>query len=158
MATAALRTSRTGDATVAVQSPRRRFNYSSLGLWIALVVSCIIWILPLVFLPLASLKSQADISSSSVWSLPQEWKWSNYPDAADKGNLRTVTENSFYIAIIKVPVGLFVSALAAFAIARLRFRGHRLILLLIALGAMVPIQIALAPMFTTMDSLGLLNS
>lgn len=137
---------------------RKRVDYVGLGLWIALVVSCVLWALPFVFIVLTSLKSQADISSSSIWSLPKTWEWKNYPDAASAGDLWTVAKNSFYIAIIKVPLGLFMSSLAAFAIARLRFRGHRLVLLLVALGAMVPIQIALAPMFTTMDSLGLLNS
>lgn len=137
---------------------RQKPNYANIGLWIALVISCILWALPFVFMLLTSLKSQADISNSSIWSLPKEWKWSNYPDAAEKGDLWTVGKNSLFIALIKVPVGLFLSSLAAFAIARLRFRGHKVVLLVIALGSMVPIQIALAPMFTTMDSLGLLNS
>src|SRR5262245_19295259 len=133
MATATVTESRSGTAA-ARPSRRRRVDYSTVGLWIALVVSCIMWVLPFFFMILTSLKSQADISSSSIWSLPKEWKWSNYADAADKGDLWTVTKNSFYIAIIKVPVGLFVSSLAAFAIARLRFRGHRLVLLVVALG------------------------
>jgi raffinose/stachyose/melibiose transport system permease protein len=146
-------------ATAVPTSPRRRtIDFPIIGLWIALVISCILWALPFFFMVLTSLKSQADISSSSIWSLPTEWKWSNYPDAADKGNLWVVGRNSLYIALIKVPLGLFVSALAAFAISRLRFRGATGVLLIVALGSMVPIQIALAPMFTTMDSLGLLNS
>lgn len=137
---------------------RRPIDLPMLGLWIGLVITCIIWALPFLFMVFTSLKSQADISSSSIWALPTEWKWSNYSDAADKGQLWVVGKNSLYIAIIKVPLGLMVSALCAFAIARLRFRGHKVVLLIVALGAMVPIQVALAPMFTTMDSLGLLNS
>jgi raffinose/stachyose/melibiose transport system permease protein len=138
--------------------PKRKVDYAGIGLWIGLIISCAIWVLPFFFMILTSLKSQADISNSSIWSLPTEWKWSNYPDAAEKGDLWTVGKNSAYIALIKVPVGLFVSAMAAFALSRLRFRGYKTVLLIVALGAMVPIQIALAPMFTTMDSLGLLNS
>ena len=45
---------------------------------------------------------------------------------------------------------------AAFSIAR--FKWHRVVLIIIAVGAMVPVQVALAPMFTLMSSLGLLNS
>ena len=104
----------TQPAIVSVRPTRRRaVDFPMIGLWIALVISCIIWALPFFFMVLTSLKSQADISSSSIWSLPTEWKWSNYPDAADKGNLWVVGRNSLYIALIKVPLGLFVSAFAA---------------------------------------------
>src|SRR5215510_4300431 len=101
MATATVTESRPG--TTAARPPRRRrVDYATVGLWIALVVSCIIWVLPFVFMILTSLKSQAEISSSSIWSLPKEWKWSNYADAAEKGNLSVVARNSAYIALIKV--------------------------------------------------------
>ncbi|WP_205752026.1 carbohydrate ABC transporter permease [Cryptosporangium phraense] len=139
-------------------STRRRINYPLIGLWIGLVLSSLIWLAPFVFMVLTSLKSTADVNNSSIWSLPQEWQWHNYADAAERGDLWTVAWNSTYIALIKVPLGLFISAAAAFAIARLRFKRHRALLIVLTLGAMVPVQVALAPMFTTLGSLNLLNS
>ncbi|MFI7125777.1 carbohydrate ABC transporter permease [Nonomuraea sp. NPDC050153] len=136
----------------------RRFNYPLIGLWIALVVTALIWLAPFAFMVLTSLKSTADISRSSVWALPEVWRWDNYTAAAERGELWTVAGNSAYIALVKVPLGLMVSAAAAFAIARLRFRRHRMLLIVITLGAMVPVQVAIAPMFTTLSSMGLLNS
>jgi raffinose/stachyose/melibiose transport system permease protein len=133
-------------------------DYALIGLWIGLVLSCLVWLAPFVFMVLTSLKSTADINNSAVWSLPQQWQWHNYADAADRGDLWTVVKNSTYIAFIKVPLGLLVSAAAAFAIARLRFKGHRVLLIVLAMGAMVPVQVAIAPMFTTLASLDLLNS
>jgi raffinose/stachyose/melibiose transport system permease protein len=67
-------------------------------------------------------------------------------------------KNSLFIAVIKVPLGLVVSSLAAFALTRMRFVGQRALLAVIALGAMVPIQVALAPLFSLMLDIGLLNS
>ncbi|HEX8344163.1 MAG TPA: carbohydrate ABC transporter permease [Actinoplanes sp.] len=145
-------------APAPVEAPRRRIDYALIGLWIGLVVSCLVWLAPFVFMVLTSLKSTADINNSSIWSLPKDWQWHNYADAAERGDLWTVARNSAYIAVIKVPLGLLLSAAAAFAIARLRFRWHRGLLIVLTMGAMVPVQVALAPIFTTLSSLDLLNS
>ncbi|MFC4016304.1 carbohydrate ABC transporter permease [Nonomuraea purpurea] len=135
-----------------------RVNYPLIGLWIALVISALVWLAPFAFMVLTSVKSTAEIGRSSIWSLPEVWHWDNYLNAAERGELWTVAKNSAYIALVKVPLGLLVSAAAAFAIARLRFKRHRTLLIVITLGAMVPVQVAIAPMFTTLSSMGLLNS
>jgi raffinose/stachyose/melibiose transport system permease protein len=137
--------------------PQRR-DYPMIGLWIGLVVTCLIWAVPFIFMVFTSLKTQTQISTGSAFSLPSTWEWGNYSTAADRGNLWQAGGNSLFIAVIKVPLGLLLSAMAAFAIARLRFKWHRVLLLIIAVGSMIPVQVALAPMFTMMSSLGLLNS
>lgn len=147
----------TRSATATARNQPRR-DYALIGLWIALVISALIWLSPFLFMVLTSFKSNADINRSAIWDLPTTWQWSNYSRAIDKGKLWTVAGNSLYIALIKVPLGLLISAAAAFAIARLRFKRYRVVLIVIALGAMVPVQVAIAPMFTTLSSLGLLNS
>lgn len=160
MSTIALGTAR---ATVSPpQSPsgtrRRRRDYVGIGLWLALVISSLLWAVPFVLMFLTSVKSTPDINSNPAWALPTEWAWSNYSEAFRTGSLGTTGLNSLLISVIKVPLGLLLAAAASFAIARLRFRANRLLLAVIAIGAMVPIQIALGPLFTTMLSLDLLDS
>lgn len=137
---------------------RKPKDYVLIGMWIALVLSCLVWLAPFVFMLFTSLKSPAEIANSSLWAPPKDWAFHNYADAASRGNLGTTFRNSLMIAVIKVPVGLLVSAAAAFALARIRFRRNRALLLVITLGAMVPVQVALAPMFTIMDRLDQLDS
>lgn len=139
--------------------PRKKpRDYAGIGLWIALAISATVWALPFVFMFLTSVKSAADVNESPTWALPTSWVWSNYSDAIETGNLWVVGSNSLLIAMIKVPLGLLLAAAAAFAIARLRFRFSRLVLALFAVGSMVPIQIALGPLFNTMLDLNLLDS
>lgn len=146
-------------ATATATGARRRpVDYVGIGLWVALAVTSLLWALPFAIMLLTSFKTNADISSSPAWALPSEWAWSNYADAFETGNLGVTALNSLFIAVIKVPLGLFLAAAASFAIARLRFRRHRLLLGLIAVGSMVPIQVGLGPLFSTMLSLGLLDS
>lgn len=144
------------DSTRRSKRPPR--NYTRIGLWIALVVTSLIWFFPFLVMFLTSVKTNADISSSPAWALPTSWAWENYAEAFEVGNLGQTGLNSLVISLVKVPFGLLLAAATAFAIARIRFKRHRIVLGLIAIGSMVPIQVALGPLFTTMLSLGLLDS
>src|SRR5690606_23060790 len=93
-----------------------------------------------------------------VFEFPASPDFGNFAEAIEKGNLLVAGGNSLLIALVKVPVGLAISAAAAFAIARIRFKRNRLLLAAMAIGAMVPIQVAIAPLFQTISSLGLLNT
>lgn len=137
---------------------RRPRDYVGIGLWISLVVSAAVWFVPFLLMFLTSVKSKADLNQLSVWHLPSSWQWGNYAEAIQTGDLWVTGGNSLLIAAVKVPLGLLLSAAAAYAIARMRFRFHRVVLALIAVGSMVPIQIALGPLFTTMTALDLLDS
>lgn len=140
-------------------APRRRpRDWPGIGLWIALVVSALAWALPFFFMVLTSLKSKADVTRSASWNLPHTWLWSNYTDAIATGHLWVTGGNSLLIAVIKVPLGLLLSAATAFALGRLRFRRHKVVLAVFAIGSMVPIQVGLGSLFSTMLKLNLLDS
>ncbi|TXR55769.1 carbohydrate ABC transporter permease [Quadrisphaera setariae] len=150
-----------GGQVAAVPAPpanRPRRDYVSIGLWISLAISALVWALPFVFMFLTSVKSRADVNTAPPWYLPTEWLFSNYADAVDTGNLWVTGANSLLVAVIKVPLGLLLAAAAAYALARLRFRFSKLVLGLLAAGSMVPIQVGLGPLFTTMLSLDLLDT
>ena len=66
--------------------------------------------------------------------------------------------NSVVITVVKVPLGLFISAMAAYALSRMRLPGGRAIFLLVLFGTMLPFQVMLAPLFTLVNGLGLINT
>jgi raffinose/stachyose/melibiose transport system permease protein len=140
-----------GDAAV-------RQRRITIGLWAIVVVTAIGWAVPLVFMIFTSLKPEREIFEGTAYLPPRSLDVDNYREAWDRGKLFRGLKNSALISVIKVPAGLVVSSLAAFALTRLRFTGQRALLAVIALGAMVPIQVALAPLFNLMLDLGLLNS
>jgi len=143
-------------ADTSLRRPPR--DWPLVGLWITLFVTAAIWAVPFLFMFLTSVKSKADIAQTSTWSLPSTWLWSNYAEAADTGNLWVTGANSLIVAIIKVPLGLLLAALAAYALARIKPFGAKLLVVVFAIGSMVPIQIGLGPLFQTMLRLDLLDS
>lgn len=140
-------------------APRRpQRDWVIIGLWVALALCALVWLVPFFVMVLTSFKSKADLASGSSLGLPGQWLWSNYADAAQTGDLWITGTNSLLIAVIKVPLGLFLAALAAYALARIRMRRAKLVVALFAVGSMVPIQVALGPMFQLLLKANLLNT
>jgi len=116
----------------------------------------VVTIYPLVWLLLNSLK-QADEMFEDSWALPQLWHWENYPKAWRFG-LGHFMANSVLITCVSVTVILLLSALAAFVLTVMRFRGRGLLHAVILGGLIVPPEVSLFPLFKIMLVLGIYNT
>ena len=128
------------------------------GLWISLALVALIWVAPFIFIIFTSLKSTAEVMNSSAFAPPTDPLFSNYASAWTRGRFSTTFFNSAIITLIKVPLGLIISAMAAYALAKIEFKGSKLLLLLILFGTMIPFQVMLAPLFTLVNSLKLIDT
>jgi raffinose/stachyose/melibiose transport system permease protein len=128
------------------------------GLWTVLIVVAAIWIAPLVFIIFTSLKSNATVMGESAFLPPTDLAWSNYSNAWVRGRFSTTVLNSAIITLVKVPLGLALSAMAAYSLSRIKFGGSKAIFLLITFGTMIPFQVLLAPLFTLVNHFGLINT
>ncbi|GAA3099992.1 carbohydrate ABC transporter permease [Rhizobium viscosum] len=129
-----------------------------IGLWIALVLVALIWVAPFVFIVFTSLKTPAAVTSTGAFMPPTELAFQNYADAWSRGNFASSFFNSVIITVIKVPLGLALSAMAAYALAKIKLRISKALLLLVVFGTMIPFQVMLAPLFTLVNSFGLIDT
>ena len=136
----------------------RRTDPVLIGLWISLVGFAAIWLAPFVFIVFTSLKSTADVMSSGAFTPPTSPEVENYVAAWSRGGFERTFFNSIVVTVVKVPLGLAISAIAAYALARMRSRWNRLVLLFIVFGTMIPFQVMLAPLFTLVNRLGLIDT
>ncbi len=127
-------------------------------LWVALIVIAIVWIAPFVFIVFTSLKANSTVMGSSAYAPPTSLEWRNFGGAWARGHFSTTVFNSAVITTIKVPLGLLISAMAAYALSRIRLPAGRAIFLLMLFGTMLPFQVMLAPLFTLVNSFGLINT
>ncbi len=127
-------------------------------LWLVLLAVAAIWLAPFVFIVFTALKTNSEVMSGNAFTLPKEFAWENFLAAWDIGNFSTTFLNSVIISVIKVPLGLMISAMAAYALARIRMRGAKQLLLFFLLGAMIPFQVMLAPLFTVVNRFGLIDT
>lgn len=138
--------------------PEKRRDPVLIGLWISLVLVALIWLAPVVFILFTSLKSESEIFSSAAFALPSDFQWSNFSVAWAKGNFNQTFVNSSVITVVKVPLGLLISAMAAYALAQIHMGWNKLLLVFVLFGAMIPFQVMLAPLFTLVNSMGLIDT
>ena len=128
------------------------------ALWIGLILLAVIWIAPFVFIVFTSLKSNASVMGTGAFAPPTDLAFSNYVTAWARGNFSTTVFNGVLITFIKVPLGVLLSAMAAYALARVPMRGGRALFLLCVFGTMIPFQVMLAPIFQQVNAFGLINT
>jgi multiple sugar transport system permease protein len=88
----------------------------------------------------------------------QGWTWQNYRQAWLQGNFLLAFANSTLVALSVTGLQMILSALAGYALARLRFRGRQAILLIILATLVIPFQMLVIPIFLVLKWGNLINT
>jgi len=113
---------------------------------------------PALWILFTSLKTEAELTAKPITWLPHAPTLANYLRAFTDQPLLLFLFNSFMVAILSTALTLFISVLAAYALARLQIRGRDLILSAIIAVSTFPLVTLLVPLFEIMRALGLLNT
>ncbi|WP_230531140.1 carbohydrate ABC transporter permease [Microvirga roseola] len=113
---------------------------------------------PALWILFTSLKTEAELTVKPITWLPHAPTIANYLRAFTDQPLLLFLFNSFMVAILSTALTLFISVLAAYAIARLQIRGRDLVLSAIIAVSTFPLVTLLVPLFEIMRALGLLNT
>lgn len=116
-------------------------NIKKMTLYAILILLAIIWIIPIFTLIATAIKSKGEFySGASLFSMPKSIAWDNFVKAITKGRLLNYMKNDLVISCLKVPIGIFVEALAAFALTRLNVKGKTGIFIFFLIGMMLPMH------------------
>jgi len=132
---------------------------SMIATYLVLVGYFIVAVYPLVWMVLTSLKSGRDIFLDPF--APPDWAnpcWSNFGNAWVTGHFGDYFLSTVYVTVATVAATLLLSAMAAYALARFVFPGVKPLLFYFLAGLMVPMQLAIVPLFFQMKAMHLLNS
>lgn len=130
---------------------RRRLDWiavHSLGLALGLMFA-----LPVLFVILTAVMSDSQAFTAQLW--PREWHWENFVEVFDKAPLLKYLVNSLTYALLATAGMLLSSIPAAYALAKLRWRGRNAVFLLVVGAMMLPPQVVAVPLYDTWSSLGL---
>ncbi|PNS13556.1 sugar ABC transporter permease [Mixta theicola] len=120
------------------------------------LIACVVCVFPFYYAILTSLRSGQELFQAHY--LPSSFHWGNYVTALlDNGIARSLL-NSVAVATITVGLCLLVSITAAFALARISFRGRKYLLFTILCVSMFPQVAVLSGMFELVRFLGLYDS
>jgi multiple sugar transport system permease protein len=144
-----------------VQVLRKRRRPISLGLvgrYIVLVGTILITIFPLVWLFITSLRTSSDIFAVPVHIIPDSVTTAQYISVFSKYDLASYLWNTIVVSLATV---VFVTVLAlpcAYAMARFRLPGHRVIVSLLLMMRMIPVVALAIPLFAVFSDLGMLDT
>ncbi len=141
----------------AVRRRRRPTVYGTLSkVLIALIV--IVQVYPLAWLFLTSLRNEHDFASGDPFALPSSVTFDNYFRAFETGNLGLNILNSFIVTMGANVLIVLLGMMAAYALQVLGFRFSKFVRALFLIGIIVPVQIALVPLFIDYSSVNLLDT
>lgn len=123
-----------------------------------LLVYAAIVVFPIGIAVLNSLKPNLGEVYKAPFGLPSTWTWQNYAEAWFGANFSAYFMNSAIIALSCVVIVTLCASTTAFAIVRMPFRGSTFLFGCFMLGVVIPIRLAMAPLFVVVKSLGLLDS
>ena len=128
------------------------------GIWTGFVLILVWCLLPVVWILSLSFKPVSETTVGSPQFLPKTWTVQNYKDIIANPDFTRALLNSFGIALISTALAVLFATFAAYAIARLEFRGKRLVLSLALAIAMFPVVSLVGPLFDMWRSVGLFNT
>ncbi|WMM33026.1 carbohydrate ABC transporter permease [Shouchella clausii] len=140
------------------QKKRGRIRISQILLHLALVIGSIVMAGPFIWMALSSLKSFEQIFAvPPVW-IPDPFVWSNFTDSLQAMPFGRAYFNSFYISTIVVVSQVLTCSMAAYAFAKLKFPGSKVLFIAFLATMMVPMQVTLIPLYIIMDNIGWVNT
>jgi len=137
-------------------TPRVRVQRTILTVTVVAIV--LVQVYPLVWLLLTSFRTAADFAGGNPFALPSEWTLDNYARAFSTGNLGLNIVNSLIVTLGSSVLIVIAGMMAAYALQVLGFRFSGLVRGLFLLGIIVPVQIALVPLFIDYSQVGLLDT
>ncbi|MFJ4667668.1 carbohydrate ABC transporter permease [Kitasatospora purpeofusca] len=123
-----------------------------------LVLGGLLMLFPFVWMVLTSFKGVSQMINEPLSWLPTPWRAQNYPDVLNEVPIGRAYWNSMYIAAITVAATLFTGAMAAYAFARIPFRGSGPLFGLFLATQMVPAQVTVVPLYIMLAKLQLIDS
>ncbi|MFJ2779525.1 MULTISPECIES: carbohydrate ABC transporter permease [unclassified Kitasatospora] len=123
-----------------------------------LALGGLVMLFPFIWMLLTSFKGATQMINEPLAWLPGPWRPRNYPDVLDEVPLGRAYWNSMYIAAVTVAATLFTSAMAAYAFARIPFRGSGPLFGLFLATQMVPAQVTIVPLYLMLARLHLIDS
>jgi len=118
----------------------------------------IIFVLPFLWMLSTSLKPQAYILETPPQLIPNPASLEGYTGLSERMNIGRVFFNSIFVAVVGTAGQVFISAMAAFAFARMEWRGREAVFVLYLATMMIPAVVLVIPQFILVRQLGWVNT
>ncbi len=146
-----------GESKTAVMDRGTRIRWAIIT--ILMWVIALLFIAPFAWMIVSSLKREIDVFRLPIRWIPEPLTWKNYVEVwTGDYPLTKYIGNSLIVATARVVGELFTASLAAYAFARMEFRGRNAIFVLYVATLIIPHQMLLVPRFILYRELGIYDT
>jgi multiple sugar transport system permease protein len=124
----------------------------------SLLVAAATMIMPFLWMLSTSLKADQFVLTMPPQFLPRPLTLDSYQRLMELFPIAHMFFNSLFVAVVTTVGQVFISAMAAYAFARMQFRGRDVVFLLYLATLMIPSQVTITPLFILMRYLGWINT
>ena len=129
----------------------RVLRFLFLGFFVVISIGPLIWII------MSSFKSNKEILSSA-FALPSSFSLSGYKAALDMAPIFKFYGNSIIISVLSTLLNVVVVSMAAYVLARHKFKGSTFVTLLLSVSLLIPTAALLMPIYKIMTAIGLFDT
>ncbi|NLZ69030.1 MAG: carbohydrate ABC transporter permease [Spirochaetales bacterium] len=117
-----------------------------------------IWVFPLIWLVITSLKLENEVVTKTFTFWPQNPTFANYTKAFTSTNILSWLKNSVIISTVTMLLTIAVDCPIAYAFAKIKFKGRNILFWLVMASMMVPFQVLIVPLYLQFNKFGLVNT
>ena len=136
----------------------RRLHPATIGGFVSLVVVTALALLPIAIIVFTAFKPVAEVNAYPPTLMPDTWTLDNLRRITTELPFARLVLNSVLFAGGVTLFALVFDSLAAYALARIDFRGRRVLLVAIIATLMIPFQATLVPVYQLVSNLGWVNT
>ena len=125
---------------------------------IIIFLICVIEIYPLFWMLTASMKQQSEWSEKPAYALNKGFYLQNYIDAWTRGHMATYFKNSLITTVVSLIFIVIFSVTVGFAVTKMQWKLRNAVAKYFTLGIMIPVAVALIPLFQIYSKTNLLNT
>ncbi len=125
-------------------------------LYIPAILLLVISVYPMLWTLCGAINTESQLGRISI--IPQGVSFRNFVTIFTEYDFLHYIGNTLFYAVIVMILSLFVNSLAAYALARLRFRGKKIAFMLIMCTMMIPFSVTMIPLFVIIRGMGLVDS
>ncbi len=126
--------------------------------YLFLILVAIAVLFPFYWMIISSLKTVSEYADPVPSFWPKQVIWSNYAEAFSVGNLGILFRNTVIVGLVSTVLSLVITVLAAFAFARLEFKGKNVLFAALLATMMIPGEMFTISNYVTVVKFGWLNS
>jgi multiple sugar transport system permease protein len=133
-------------------------NRTMVMMYVVLAILSVPFVYPFWWMITSSFKPFEDIFDYPPSLLPDAWVFENYENVFTLQPFAQQFLNSLYIAFSVTLLVLFISSMAGYAFARIKFKGNGLLFIMILSAIMMPAEVTIIPLFKYIQDIGLDNN